>query len=348
MTKTMRTAVMTELGKVEIQQRPIPVPKEREVLVKIDYVGICGSDLHYFEKGRIGDFIVKYPFVLGHEASGEVVSVGKKVTHLKIGDRVAMEPGKTCGKCEACKSGKYNLCNDVIFFATPPVDGVFQEYVAHEADLCFKLPENVSNMEGALVEPLAVGIHAANQGGAHMGQTAVITGAGCIGLVTLLALKASGVTNVIVVDIAEKRLEKATELGASSVINGKKKDVVAEIMRLTNGKGCDLGIETAGSEITAGQQIRAAKKGATIVQVGYSANGNMCLPMGIALDKELTIKTVFRYRNIYPMAIEAISSGKINIKEIVTNEYRLDDIQNALDSCINNKEEIVKGVIKIE
>lgn len=347
MNKTMRTVVMTELGKVEIQHRPIPIPNENEVLVKVDYVGICGSDLHYFEKGRIGDFVVKYPFVLGHEAAGEVVAVGGKVTHLKVGDRVAMEPGKTCGHCEACKSGKYNLCNDVIFFATPPVDGVFQEYVEHEAELCFKLPDNVSNMEGALVEPLAVGIHAVRQGGAHMGQTALVTGAGCIGLVSLLALKAVGVSDIIVVDIAERRLQKAMELGAAAVINGKTQDVVAEILRLTNGKGHDLGIETAGSEITARQQFKAAKKGATIVQVGYSASGDMNLPMGTALDKELTIKTVFRYRNIYPTAIEAIASGNIDIKGIVTNEFELDDIQNALDSCINNKEEIVKGVIKI-
>lgn len=344
----MKTAVMTELGKVEIQEREKPVPADNEVLVKVDYVGICGSDLHYFEKGRIGDFIVEYPFVLGHEAAGEVVEVGSKVTHLKVGDRVAMEPGKTCGQCEACKSGKYNLCNDVIFFATPPVDGVFQEYVAHEAGLCFKLPENVSNMEGALVEPLAVGIHAANQGGAHMGQTAVVTGAGCIGLVSVLALKAAGVSKIIVVDIAEKRLQKALELGATAVINGKTQDVLAEISRLTDGKGHDIGIETAGSEITARQQIKAAKKGATIVQVGYSASGDMNLPMGTALDKELTIKTVFRYRNIYPMAIEAIANGKIDIKSIVTDEFELDDIQNALDSCINNKEDIVKGVIKVK
>ena len=178
---TMKVAVMNGIGEMGYTEREIPQPKDNEVLVKLEYVGICGSDMHYYETGRIGDYVVKPPFVLGHEPGGTVVEVVKAVTHLKVGDRVALEPGKTCGHCEYCREGKYNLCPDVVFFATPPVDGVFQEYVAHEADLCFKLPDNVDTMEGALIEPLAVGFHAANQGGAHAGQTAVVFGAGCIG-----------------------------------------------------------------------------------------------------------------------------------------------------------------------
>ena len=219
MNGTMKTAVMTGISQVEIQQRPIPVPADDEVLVKVEYVGICGSDLHYYESGRIGNFIVEPPFVLGHEAGGTVVEVGAGVKDLKVGDRVALEPGKTCGHCEHCKEGKYNLCEDVIFFATPPVDGVFQEYVAHEAGLCFRLPDNMSTMEGALIEPLAVGMHAANQGEAHLGQTAVVTGAGCIGLCTLLSLRAMGVSKIIVVDIMQKRLDKALELANAIASN---------------------------------------------------------------------------------------------------------------------------------
>ena len=347
MYKKMKAAVMTDLMKVEIQEVEAPKPKPDEVLIKIEYVGVCGSDLHYYEHGRIGDFLVETPFILGHEAAGTVVETGSGVKDLKVGDRVALEPGKTCGKCEFCKSGKYNLCKDVIFFATPPVDGVFQEYVAHEAGLCFKLPENVSTMEGALIDPLAVGLHAASQGGATLGQTAVVTGTGCIGLCSLLSLKAMGVSKIIVVDIMEKRLQKALELGADYVINGKDEDAVERIMELTDGKGFDLEIETAGSQITASQLIKAAKKGSTIVFVGYSASGEMTLPIGMALDKELNFKTVFRYRNIYPMAIEAVSKGQIKVKDIVTNYFELDDIQNALDTCIKDKANVVKGVIKI-
>ncbi len=189
----MKVAVMLGTGQMGFEERDIPKAKDNEVLVKLEYVGICGSDLHYYETGAIGDYVVKPPFVLGHEPGGTVVEVGKNVKHLKAGDRVALEPGKTCGHCEFCRTGRYNLCPDVVFFATPPVDGVFQEYVAHEADLCFKLPDNVDTMEGALIEPLAVGFHAAIQGGARAGQTAVVMGAGCIGLVTMMALKAMSI-----------------------------------------------------------------------------------------------------------------------------------------------------------
>lgn len=343
----MKTAVMLGIGKMGFEERNIPVPKDDEVLVKLEYVGICGSDLHYYEQGRIGDYIVEPPFVLGHEPGGTVVEIGKNVTNLKVGDRVALEPGKTCGHCEFCRTGRYNLCPDVIFFATPPVDGVFQEYVAHEADLCFKLPDNVSTMEGALIEPLAVGFHAAQQGGAHMGQTAVVTGAGCIGLVSMMALKALGVTTVYAVDIMEKRLKKAMELGATGTVNGKEADTVSRIMELTEGRGCDLVIETSGTEICARQGIEMLTKGGTLVQVGYSASGNMNLPMGMVLDKEITIKSVFRYRHIYPMAIQAVAEGKVNLKGIVTNIFELDDIQNAMDSSVNNKADIVKAVVKI-
>ena len=343
----MKVAVMLGIGKMGFEERDIPQPKDDEVLVKLEYVGICGSDLHYYESGAIGDYVVKPPFVLGHEPGGTVVEVGKNVTHLKVGDRVALEPGKTCGHCEFCKTGRYNLCPDVVFFATPPVDGVFQKYVAHEAGLCFKLPDNVSTMEGALIEPLAVGFHAARQGGAQAGQVAVVTGAGCIGLVSMMALKAMGVSKVYSVDVMDKRLDKALELGADGVINGSREDAVKKVMELTGGMGCDLVIETAGTEITTRQAVQMTKKGATIVLVGYSKTGEIKMPISLALDKELTFKTVFRYRHIYPMAIDAVASGRVNLKGIVTNEFALDDIQEAMDESVNNKADIVKAVVKI-
>lgn len=180
-----------------------------------------------------------------------------------------------------------------------------------------------------------------------MGQTAVVAGAGCIGLVSIMALKAMGVTKIIAVDVMPKRLEKALELGATEAVNGKKKDTVQEILRLTDGKGADLTIETAGTEITTTQAIHFAKRGSDIVLVGYSASGEMNLPMSLALDKELTFRTVFRYRHIYPLAIEAVASGKVNLKGIVTNVFPLSDIQNAMDQSVRDKADIVKSVIKI-
>ena len=344
---TMKVAVMNGGGQMGYTERPIPTPKDDEVLVKLEYVGICGSDLHYYETGAIGAYVVEPPFVLGHEPGGVVVEVGKNVKHLKVGDKVALEPGKTCGQCEFCKTGRYNLCPDVIFFATPPVDGVFQEYVAHEAGLCFKLPENVSTMEGALIDPLAVGFHAANLGDARIGQTAVVFGAGCFGLVSMMALKAKGVSRVYVVDIMAKRLQKALELGADGVINGAERDAVEAVLELTGGAGCDLIVETAGTQITTRQAIHMAKKGSTIVLVGYSKSGEMTLPMSLSLDKELTFKTVFRYRHVYPMAIDAVAAGKINLKGIVTDVFELDDIQNAMGRSVEDKANIVKAVVKI-
>ncbi|EDO60546.1 putative chlorophyll synthesis pathway protein BchC [[Clostridium] leptum DSM 753] len=343
---TMKTAVMTGLKELEWEQRPIPVPSKGEVLVRVEHVGICGSDLHYYEQGAIGDFKVSFPFVLGHEAAGTVVEIGEGVTDLAVGDRVAMEPGKTCGQCIYCKTGRYNLCPDVEFFATPPIDGVFCEYVAHPASLCFRLPENMDTIEGALIEPLAVGFHAANQGGARLGQKAVVMGAGCIGLMTLLALKAFGVTEVYVVDVMENRLAKAKELGAAGIINGKEQDAVEELMRATAGKGMDLCIDTAGSQITMNQCIGAAAKGAAVVFVGYSAQDQVSLDINNALNKELTFKTVFRYRNLYPLAIEAVSQG-LNVKGVVTDFFKFDDVRKAMDLSVSNKAEIVKAVLSL-
>ena len=343
----MKTAVMKAIGKIELEEREIPQPKEGEVLIKIGYVGICGSDVHYFETGAIGDFVVKPPFVLGHEAAGTVVALGEGVDSLKIGDRVAMEPGKTCGHCEFCRTGRYNLCPDVQFFATPPYDGVFQEYVTYDASMCFKLPDNVSLMEGALIEPLAVGFHAANQGGAHIGQKAVVFGSGCIGLMCLLALKAEGVTEVYVVDVIDKRLEKAMELGAAGVINSSKEDAEERIMELAGGYGVDLAIDTAGADVTINQGIRMVKPGGTIVCVGYSRSGKVTLDMSVALNKEITFRTVFRYRHIYPMAIAAVSSGLINLRNVVTDTFTLDEIQEAMVKSVNDKVNIVKAVIEV-
>ena len=192
-----------------------------------------------------------------------------------------------------------------------------------------------------------MGFHAAIQGEAHLGQTAVVMGAGCIGLVSMMALKARGVSEVYVVDIMEKRLEKALELGATGVINGAKEDVLERVKDLTDGTGMDLVIETAGTEITTRQAIHMAKKGSNIVLVGYSKSGEMTLPMSLALDKEVTIKTVFRYRHIYPMAIDAVAAGKVNLKGIVTDVFGLDEAQKAMDYSVNNKADIVKAVIRI-
>ena len=202
-------------------------------------------------------------------------------------------------------------------------------------------------MEGALIEPLAVGMHAARQGDAKIGDIAFVTGAGCIGLCSMLSLKASGVFKVYVIDVVKKRLDKALELGASGVIDASKEDVVKRALELTQGKGSDITIETAGTEITTNQAIEFAKKGSVIVLVGYSKTGKVNMNLSMALDKELTFKTVFRYRHLFPLLIDAVENGSINIKDIVTNIYDFKDLQEALDNSVNDKANIVKTVIKM-
>ena len=226
---------MTGLEQMEKRDVPMPAPKEKQVVVKLEYVGICGSDVHYYENGRIGDFIVDGDFILGHECAGTVVELGEGVKDLKVGDRVALEPGITCGQCEFCKSGRYNLCPDVEFLATPPYHGCLENYIAFPENMCFKLPDNITTKEGALVEPLSVGMHAAKQGKVTLGSSVVILGAGCIGLCTLLACKAFGATDITVVDVIPKRLDYAMKLGATRVINGKDVNTVDEIDKITAG-----------------------------------------------------------------------------------------------------------------
>ncbi|MGB8450771.1 MAG: NAD(P)-dependent alcohol dehydrogenase [Anaerocolumna sp.] len=325
----------------------MPVVQDKDVLVKVDIVGICGSDVHYYQHGRIGDFVVNGDFILGHECAGEIVEVGKDVKNLKVGDRVALEPGKTCGKCEFCKSGQYNLCPDVEFFATPPYHGVFANYVAHPEDMCFKLPENVSNLEGALVEPLAVGLHATGKGNVKLGDTVVIFGTGCIGLVTLLSAKARGAAKIIVVDVLANRLETAKRLGATHVINAREENVLTKIDEITDGQGAHVVIDTAGAEITVKQTADVVKSGGTIVLVGMTPKDEIEFNFMKLMGKEGELKTIFRYRNLYPVAINAIASGAINVKDIVSHEFDFEQTKEAFDFVVNNAKDVVKAVIKI-
>lgn len=349
MKEMQKAAFLHGLNNIVVKKIPIPQPKNDEVLVRIEYVGICGSDVHYYHSGVCGPFRLdpKEDFILGHECAGTVVETGPRVKHLKIGDRVALEPGIACGQCTFCKSGKYNLCPDVRFLATPPIQGCYEEYLAFPENMCFKLPDNVSTKEGALIEPLAVGFHAAAQGEVGVGDTVAILGSGCIGLVTLLACKARGASKVIVTDLLNTRLDKACELGADYVVNGKEIDVLDRILELTDGKGADKVFETAGSATTISQTAHLVARGGRIVLVGLANVDEIKYNFAQIMDKEATIKSVFRYRNMYPTIIEALASESIDVEGIVTHEYELDQIQRAFEEVVNNKKDLVKTVIKV-
>ncbi|MGG6309288.1 NAD(P)-dependent alcohol dehydrogenase [Paenibacillus macerans] len=342
-----RVAYMTGLRDMELRTGDIPVPKDHEVLVKLEFVGICGSDVHYYESGRIGSFVVEGDFILGHECAGTITEVGAAVRHLKVGDRVALEPGLTCGHCEFCKSGRYNLCPDVRFLATPPIHGCLSDYIAYPADMAFKLPDRVSTREGALVEPLAVGLHAASQGQVKLGDRVVILGAGAIGLMTLLASRAFGALETIVVDVIENRLDFAKKLGATRVVNARQEDVAAVVAECTDGQGADVVIETAGSEATIKQTPYLVKRGGTIVLVGFAPKDIIDYDFMQILLKEARIESVFRYRNLFPPAIGAIADGRIDVKPMVTHEFSFEDSKLAFDYVIENKNDVVKALIKM-
>lgn len=350
MGKTMRAALMTAHRKMELCEISRPKPMPGELLIRIRHVGVCGSDLHMFQNDDA--WVQKMPngyMILGHEAAGEVVAIGEHVIGFSVGDKVALEPGSTCMQCEFCKSGLYNLCPQVQFLSVPGQrNGVLSEYAAHPANLCFKLPANMSTLQGALVEPLAVGLHAANLGGAKLGMDAVIFGAGCIGLMTLLALKARGVSRVAIVDIVDIRLDKALQLGADVAINSAKENIEETIARLTGGCGADVVFDASGNPAAIGNTLSVTKSAGTIVLVG---NPSGAMPATFDLqdfvNREITMKGVFRYRNVYPMAISAISSGILPVEDIPDRIYTLEEAERAFNESIDHKDTIVKAVIEV-
>lgn len=341
-------AILVTPGTMKIQEAPMPVPKEDEVLLKVEYVGICGSDIHGFESG---------PFIppkdpnqkigLGHECAGTVVGVGAKVKKIKVGDRVNIEPGVPCGKCKFCLEGHYNICPDVDFMATQPnYRGALTNYLTHPEALTYKLPDNMDTMEGALVEPAAVGMHAAMEAEVKPGKKIVILGAGCIGLMTLQACKVMGATEIVVVDVIEKRLAMAKKLGAMETINGMKEDTVARAKELLGDWGADIVFETAGSRVTAGQTTKLVMRGGRIMIVG-TIPGETPIDF-LSINREVKIQTVFRYANNYPMTIQAISSGRFDVKSMATDIYDYHEVQRAFEESLSRKADIIKGVIKME
>ncbi len=339
----MQAAVMHGARSIKIETKACPKPAKGELLIKVHHVGICGSDLHFLKDARLGNWVVDSPLILGHESAGEVIGIGEGVNHFKIGDRVTMEPGVPCGECTHCMKGNYNLCLSMSFMAIPHErDGAFREVLAHPAKMCFKLPDNMSTLEGALCEPLAVGLYAVQKAQAQLGQSAVIFGTGCIGLTTLLVLKAVGITNITVVDIMQKRLDKALELGAKKVIRGDKEDAVKI---LTQQGGCDLVFEAAGSPITALQASQVVAPNGVVIIVGMAADPILKVDLGTMAGKEARLETIYRYRNLYPTAIASVASGVIPIGKIVSHVFSFESIAEALEFNIERPDEVIKGVI---
>ncbi|HTV12545.1 MAG TPA: NAD(P)-dependent alcohol dehydrogenase [Acidimicrobiales bacterium] len=334
----MEVAVLVAPGEIRVEERPVPVPGPGQVLIEVSAVGVCGSDVHYFREGRIGDFVVEKPLVLGHEASGVVRALGAGVSRLERGQRVAMEPGVPCRRCRACRSGKYNLCPDVRFFATPPIDGTFARYVLHDEDFCYPLPRELSDDAGALLEPLSVGVWAAWKARVSIGDRVLVTGAGPIGLLAAAVARSAGAREVIVSDTQEARLELAKRMGATTVVSGGSSDLVAA------GDGADVLVECSGSPAALAAGLRALGPGARAVVVGMSAESLVPVPLALVQRQEVELTGTFRYANTYPTAMALAASGEVRLDELVTGHYGLAQVAEALS--VGQKEPLaVKPVV---
>ncbi len=341
----MKALILRKPGDLAVGEMPDPGPPEAgQVRVRVGAVGICGSDVHYFEHGRIGDFVVDAPLVLGHEAAGTVESVGPGVDGLAPGDRVAMEPGVPCGTCEPCRSGRYNLCPDVRFWATPPVHGALAEYVVHPAALTYRLPATVSLAEGTLAEPLAVGVHACSRAKVAPGDVVAVNGVGMIGCAVILAALASGAAQVIAADVTPERLERARALGAVGTVDVRSRPFVDAIMELTDGRGADVCMECSG--VPAGPQtlVGAAAAAGRVVLVGMGPQP-VEMDTVAAMAKEVDLFTVFRYAHAYPAAIELAGSGRFDVARLITDRYPFDRAVEAFDRACSPAPDTLKIVI---
>lgn len=347
MSDTMKAAVLHGVEDLRVEEVPVPELAEPDYcLVKIGACGICGSDVHFFRHGRIGEFVVESPMSLGHESAGTIVEVGAEVKGLEVGDRVAVEPGRTCRKCEFCKTGRYNLCKDVIFLAAPPYDGAFAEYVAWPADFLFKLPDNVSLEEGAMIEPFSVGLHAARRAGIRGGDWVLVTGSGPIGLCALQAARANGATQVIVADMVESRLEFARKFGATDTVNLKSADIREAVAEITSGRGVDVVLECSGAVPAVLDAVECVKQGGTVQLVGNFMEELPRIPIQRMVERELTVSGLFRYVNCYPPSIDMISTGAIDLKSLITHRFPLAEAPEAIAWVDENKDKVIKAVVE--
>ena len=318
--RRVKAAVLHAPGEIRIEERERPEPGPREVLVQITAVGVCGSDVHYYEHGRIGPYIVEAPLVLGHESAGRVVELGEGVTKHAVGDRVTLEPGVPCGRCRECRAGRYNLCADVVFFATPPVDGAFAEFVPIHEDFAFALPDELSDEEGALMEPLSVGVWACQKAGVSAGDRVLVTGAGPIGQLAMQCARAFGATEVTVSDVNPHRLELARRTGATRTVTPDDE---------LDGD-YDALIECSGhpGALTAG--IKALRPAGTAVLVGMGPGEEGTLPLSVIQGREIWVTGTFRYANTYPTAIALAATGRVDLKAIMSQRFGLDETDAAL------------------
>ncbi|MET3172410.1 UNVERIFIED_ORG: L-iditol 2-dehydrogenase [Arthrobacter sp. UYCu721] len=318
---TMRASVLKRQGDMAMETLPVPKPDADQVLVQVAAVGVCGSDVHYYEHGRIGDYVVDHPLILGHELSGRIAAVGSDVNPARLGKRVAVEPQRPCRKCKQCKSGRYNLCPDIEFFATPPIDGAFAEYVSIQSDFAYDIPDSVSDEAAALIEPLSVGLWACERAEIRPGSRVLIAGAGPIGIIAAQAARAFGATEIYITDIAEDRLAFALKNGATHALNARIDSV--------EGLDVDAFIDASGAPQAVRSGIKALGPAGRAILVGLGAD-DVEIPVSFIQNREIWLSGVFRYTNTWPLAIQLIADGKVNLDVLVTGKFNLAESEQAL------------------
>ncbi|MEU7229809.1 NAD(P)-dependent alcohol dehydrogenase [Streptomyces chrestomyceticus] len=327
---TMRAAVLHAPKDLRIEERPVPVPGPGQVLVRVEAVGICGSDVHYYEHGRIGDFVVRAPMVLGHEPGGTVAALGPGASLHQPGQLVSLEPGIPCGTCTQCRHGRYNLCPDVSFYATPPVDGALCEYVVIDEHFAHPVPDTLTAETAALLEPLSVGVWAARKGRVGTGSRVLVTGAGPIGLVAVQTARAFGATEVVVTDIAPERLALARELGATDAVD------VRTARLADTGYVPDVLLECSGVPAVADEAIRAVGRAGRAVLVGMGGD-TVPLPLAHVQNFEIEVTGTFRYANTWPAAIALAASGDVRLDRLVSHRYGLGQAEQALTAAARDR-----------
>jgi L-iditol 2-dehydrogenase len=312
--ETMRAAVLTQARDISVRSVPTPTAREGDVLVRIASVGLCGSDVHFYEDGHVGDLSVEKPLILGHEASGTIVRVGNGVDPARIGERVSIEPQRPCRHCNFCLTGRYNLCESMQFFSAPPVDGAFAEYLAVPADFAYPISDAISDDAAGLIEPLSVAIAAVRKAGIVPGSRLLVSGAGPIGLLVAQAARAFGASQVVVSDPLAARREASAEHGATRTLDPAREQ--------PEEKSVDAYIDASGvaAAVTAG--MRALRPGGRCVLVGM---GSPTFPIDVFLvqSRELAIEGLFRYVDTWPTAIELVESGAVTLDSLVSERVPL-------------------------
>src|SRR2546425_6844235 len=334
-----QAAVLYAPHDIRIEERPVPRPGPGEVLIEITAVGVCGSDVHYYEHGRIGSYVVRQPLILGHESAGVIMAVGEGVSKSRIGERVAIEPGIPDGTCQQCRTGHYNLCPNVRFFGTPPIDGAFTNYVTVPGSFAYTLPASMSDEEGALIEPLSVGVWACRKAQLQGADHILVTGTGPVGLLAMKVALALGATQITMTDVSPQRLEVARKLGATRTVN------VAQQSLADAGVEADVLIECSGNQRALKDGIHALQPAATAVAVGMGPGEEASIPLSFIQNREIILTGTFRYANTYADAIALVASGHIDLKPIITGHYTLAEAEQALQATRSDPANIKSVVV---